>query len=116
LKTKFPGKYGHLKDLIMLTGNRGIWHDFRTRKRYRTDNGAVLNWWESTKTITFQGPELAAKELETAFLEEMQDINDAKVGVTTVEQDLGKENAELKRLLGGRVLEIAMLKKRESCV
>jgi hypothetical protein len=36
--------------------------------QYRTDDGAVLNYWRKTGTVFFQGPEFAADELKAAFL------------------------------------------------
>ena len=36
--------------------------------QYRTENGAVLNYWKTTGRITFQGPELAAAELKAVLL------------------------------------------------
>jgi hypothetical protein len=39
------------------------------RKQYRTDDGGVLNWWETTGTISFQGADQKARqELERAFI------------------------------------------------
>ena len=54
--------------MVMLTGIAGEWRQGENLHQYRADSGAVLNWWESTGTVTFQGPEAAAGNLKTAFL------------------------------------------------
>jgi hypothetical protein len=57
-----------LKSMVMLTGIAGEWRQGENLHQYRADSGAVLNWWKSTGTVTFQGPEAAAANLKTAFL------------------------------------------------
>jgi len=49
-------------------GIGGEWRKRENHHQYRAATGAVLNWWKSTGTITFEGPESAAKDLEAAFL------------------------------------------------
>jgi hypothetical protein len=66
-KTTIPGTYAELKHRVLLTGIRGVWRDLGNHKQYRAKNGAVLNWWESTGTITFQGRRLATQKLEVAL-------------------------------------------------
>ena len=38
-------------------------------RQFRPANGAVLNYWKSTETITFQGRELPAAELKAMVLQ-----------------------------------------------
>ena len=64
MKMKFSGTYAELRDNVLLTGIAGEWRDLGNHKQFRADTGAVLNWWQSTGTITFQGPGLAAEEFE----------------------------------------------------
>ncbi len=64
MKLKFSGTYAELQDEVMLTGIAGEWRDLGNHKQFRADTGAVLNWWQSTGTISFQGPGLAAEEFE----------------------------------------------------
>lgn len=66
-KTKFPGTYAELQDHVSRTGIRGVWRDRGNHKQYRAKNGAILNFWESTKTVTFEGRNSAAKKLEAAL-------------------------------------------------
>lgn len=52
----------------MLGGLDGEWRDLGNQKQYFMENGAVLNFWESTGTVNFQGPVPAAKKLEALVL------------------------------------------------
>ena len=53
---KFSGDYRQLKETVMRTGFDGKWRELKNnKKQYRTDYGTVLNWWENTKIVTFQG-------------------------------------------------------------
>jgi hypothetical protein len=68
-KFKFPGTYKQLQDLLLLTGVDGEWQDLDNCKQYKAETGAILNWWESTKTVNFQGaPEAAKQELKDKFV------------------------------------------------
>ncbi len=40
----------------------------KNHHQYRAYDGAVLNWWKSTGTVTFQGPDVEAMALKAAFL------------------------------------------------
>lgn len=55
-KNKFRGTYQELQDKVLLTGINGEWRELNNgQKQYKTEDGATLNWWESSKTIQFQG-------------------------------------------------------------
>jgi hypothetical protein len=55
-KNKFKGTYQELKNKVLLTGINGEWKELNNgQKQYGADNGATLNWWESNKTVQFQG-------------------------------------------------------------
>jgi len=66
----FPGNYNKLKNTVEQTSLPGKWRELKCgQKQFRTDDGGVLNWWETTKTITFQGRNLTAREeLTHAFI------------------------------------------------
>jgi hypothetical protein len=70
MKLKFSGSYANLQQCVSRTGLVGKWRDLKYgQKQYRTARGGVLNWWETTGTITFQGLKARAKEkLEQAFI------------------------------------------------
>jgi hypothetical protein len=67
---KFLGDYTKLQKCVSRTEIDGKWREHRYgQKQFRTDDGGVLNWWEGTGTITFQGHNLAAREeLTEAFI------------------------------------------------
>jgi hypothetical protein len=115
MKVKFPGTYEELQDRVLLTGVFGKWSDLGNQKQYRTDDGAVLNWWESSKTITFQGATPAARKLEAMFFG-TSSAGQATLSAVASEAGhlrvLQEENAMLKKLLGEAMIKIAMLKKR----
>src|SRR6266446_7121802 len=68
VKRRFPGDFDNLQQVVSVIGIRGEWHKRENHHQYRATTGAVLNWWRSTGTILVQGPDLAAKDLEAAFL------------------------------------------------
>jgi hypothetical protein len=41
------------------------------QRQYRTDDGAILNWWESSGTISFQGKD-SGRVFEHAFMAEAE--------------------------------------------
>lgn len=61
---KFRGSYQDLQDKILLTGLYGEWRDIGNQKQFRTDEGAVVNWWQTTGTITVQGKPSATSALK----------------------------------------------------
>jgi hypothetical protein len=69
MSLKFRGNYRKLKKAVARTGLGGNWRALKYgQKQYHTDDGGVLNWWETTGTISFQGVKTGAKEeLPTAF-------------------------------------------------
>jgi len=69
MKLTFRGNYRNLQQVIALTGIAGGWREGENRHQYRATTGAVLNWWKSTGTITFQGPESATNDLKEAFVD-----------------------------------------------
>ena len=67
-KNKFRGTYQDLQDKVLLTGINGEWKELNNgQKQYKTEDGATLNWWETSKTIQFQGSDDVKSEFETAF-------------------------------------------------
>ena len=64
---KSRGRFAKLQELVATTGIDGEWIKKRQPTQYRADSGAILNYWESTGTVNFQGPPSAAHELEAAM-------------------------------------------------
>jgi hypothetical protein len=70
MQLKFVGNYARLQICVSSTRLDGKWRNLKYGwKQYRTDEGGYLNWSETTKTVTFQGHNLAAREeLTQAFI------------------------------------------------
>jgi hypothetical protein len=69
MKPRFLGDIARLKKCVLRTGVPGKWRELENRqKQDRTDDGAMLNWWESTGTILFQGQKPAIPEFKRAFV------------------------------------------------
>jgi hypothetical protein len=71
MQLKFVGNYTKLKNCVASTLLDGKWRMSKSgNMQYRTDDGGYLNWRKTTGTITFQGPNLAAREeLTQAFID-----------------------------------------------
>ncbi len=110
MKMKFAGTYAELQDKLFLTGIDGEWRNLGNHKQFRADTGAILNWWQSTGTITFQGRGLVAEEFKAKLSRAIGGVK-CKAGNL---HDSQQENAKLKKLLGDVMIENAMLKKRLS--
>jgi hypothetical protein len=64
------GNFKALRPAVALTGIPGEWTERKNgHRQFRTASGAVLNYWKSTGTITFQGRELPAAELKAMVLQ-----------------------------------------------
>jgi hypothetical protein len=98
-KTKFQGSYADLRECVARTGFVGKWRDLRYYKQFRNDeDDAVLNFYESTGTVNFQGPALAAKAFEAALLR----ATDSD-GAISVMREIRQRIRELKRELEEQV-------------
>jgi hypothetical protein len=63
------GDFKTLRQVVARTRLEGHWIKGVNKREFRADNGAVLNYWKSTGTINFQGPEFAAAELQAMVLQ-----------------------------------------------
>jgi hypothetical protein len=64
-KTKFLGPLEDLQAIVTATRIPGYWSELLSgHYQFRTLDGAVLNWWCSTGTVSFQGTPGAAKKLQ----------------------------------------------------
>lgn len=64
---KFNGTFKELQHRVSLTGVSGEWKIEENKKLFRANNGAILSWWESTKTISFQGTEDIKEQFKEKF-------------------------------------------------
>ena len=70
---KFHGDFEDLQILVCQLGYQGEWEDRGNNKVFRSVDGAVLNWWRSTKTIQIQGPQEVRSTLSDAISSALED-------------------------------------------
>ena len=63
MKLMFKASYEELKAL--LSGIEGVWDESQNNKKVLRLNGGVMNWYESTGTIYFQGVAEGKRYLES---------------------------------------------------
>ena len=61
---KFKGDFSELKAIVDGLNCSGEWAEDDNKKAFRSEDGAVMNWWSSTGTLQFQGPQEAKEKLE----------------------------------------------------
>ncbi|MFY9585563.1 MAG: nucleotide-binding protein [Candidatus Acidiferrales bacterium] len=65
---KFRGAFENLKDIVGSSGVQGEWvGQDPQRRHFKTADGAILNRWPKTGTISFQGPEVEKRILSDAI-------------------------------------------------
>ena len=65
---QFRGDFTKVRKCVSRTGVTGEWRQLKYgHKQFRTKGGAILNWWESSGTIQFQGRDPEMK-FERAFI------------------------------------------------
>ena len=64
---KYRGEFTDLQGLVSELKYSGQWADDNGKKVFRSDDGAVLNWWPSTGTIQFQGKSEVRNRLENGI-------------------------------------------------
>lgn len=66
---KWPGSIDGLRRIVAESGYRGEWRGpEESRFQFRAEGGAILNWWATTKTLYFQGPQDEEARLRAAFI------------------------------------------------
>ncbi len=76
---KFNGSYDELKSIVDSAGIRGEWTASDGEKfQFRTEGGAILNWWPKTSTVQFQGAESEKKRLSERVTLAMEGSRPAK--------------------------------------
>jgi hypothetical protein len=113
MSLKFRGGYTVIQNCVARIDSRGIWRDLKyCGKQYRTDAGAVLNWWQKSGKILFQGHGLAASKFEQAFIavasRKGRLAGENGKGLRALERD----NEALRALIADVLLENARLKRR----
>src|SRR6266704_762400 len=68
MANKFEGTIEKLQMLISVAGLKGKWEDDGQGKHtFRSSDGGVLNWWESSGTVQLQGQEKARAKIGEAI-------------------------------------------------
>jgi hypothetical protein len=93
-------------------GPRGRWRDLEHGgKQYRTDKGAIVNWWKASGKILFQGQGSVVSKFEQAFTA----IASTKGRLENEDgkslRDLERENETLRTLIADVLLENARLRR-----
>ena len=105
MKLRFEGTYKELKKCISRMGITGHWCEHKnSQKQYRTNDGAMLSWWESTKTLLFEGQKAEIPKLKQAFFRSL-----SKMGPLSGGRHVDDEIDDL----SGMISEIAKLKRRQ---
>jgi hypothetical protein len=70
---KFHGTFSELFDAVNSTSIPGRWFfDGVGMHTFRSEKGGVLNWWQTTKTVQFQGKLDAKDHLERLMKKRMR--------------------------------------------
>jgi hypothetical protein len=115
MSLKFRGNYARLQKYASLVDADGQWRGLvYGAKQYRTNNGAVLNWWEGSGKILFQGHGPAARAFEQSF----KAIASAKKRLISEDDEnrlkLSSQNAALLTSFVDVLLENERFRKRHS--
>jgi hypothetical protein len=111
---RFRGDYVKLRKCVSRTGISGYWRELKNcHKQFSTEAGAILNWWESSGTIQFQGRDLKEK-FERAFISAATAKGRLEPRHAEQKHDPRKENGTLRQLIQDVLVENAALKQRVS--
>jgi hypothetical protein len=130
----FLGGLKKLEKCVLRTGIAGQWRKIENHQvQFRTNDGAILNWWESSGTITFQGQEQAIPKLKRAFVKvatkkgllegerkpddeitDLRDVISAMAKLKRGQKRMRADAAELKRRQKRMRIEIAELKEAKA--
>lgn len=80
---KFRGEFGELETLVSGLGYKGQWEDDSSKKVFRSDDNAILNWWPKTGTLQAQGPASSRTKLEEAVTKALSSDPPAPVVATS---------------------------------
>ena len=109
----FRGDGAKIRKYVARADARGQWRELKYGcNQYRTDDGAILNWWQKSGKITFQGDGDAAAKFEQAFKALALRADRLTDGNGRTLEGLGKENETLRALIADVLLKNALLRKR----
>lgn len=115
MSLKFRGDFTVIQKYVSRIDSRGHWRDLKYGgKQYRTNNGAVLNWWKKSGKILFQGHGTGALEFEQEFIA-IASMKGRLNGKSTKDlENLRKENETLREVIADVLLQSVRLKKQLS--
>ena len=64
---QFHGEFSELEAFVSELGCKGQWEDENSKRVFRSEDKAILNWWPTTGTMQIQGPAAAKIQLEKAL-------------------------------------------------
>lgn len=94
---KFLGKPEEFKQAIDSLGQRGTWQYFEPGLRFKSIDGGIIQWYQSTGTIQFQGN----KESKDRLSELVNDLELDKIQLENTEDFATTVEAKLKSLKKG---------------
>jgi predicted nucleotide-binding protein len=83
---RFDGTLEELKHRIEMSSIGGGWEAEGPKHTFRSTDGGVLNWWESTGTLQIQGRPEASRRLKNAVVGESTSSVGVVVAATAKEQ------------------------------
>ncbi len=113
MSLRFRGDYAKLKKYVACVDSHGHWRDLKYNGlQYRSDSGAVLNWWRKSGKILFQGHGVAASKFEQAFIAVALRKGRLAGEDGKNPRDLERENETLRALIADVLLENARFRRR----
>lgn len=64
---EFKGKFEDLQQTVAQHGFAGTWTDIANGKQFKTADGGILNWFNATGRINFQGTAAGKEKLQALF-------------------------------------------------
>ena len=74
---KFAGDFAELKAIVDGLNSPGEWAEEVNKRVFRSEDGAVLNWWPSTGTLQFQGTMEPRQRLKDAVTRALSSADSA---------------------------------------
>lgn len=88
LPRSFYGSEAQLRALVLASGVSGAWEErLNGHFQFRSDDGGILNWWQTTGRLLLQGDVAAARSLERAMLEV---VDQARVENQQLQKELSR--------------------------
>ena len=70
---RFDGEFGDLQRLVRDLKCKGEWKEVQNGAQFRSKDGAIINWFQTTGTINVQGPEPAKTRMRDRLRSILED-------------------------------------------